>query len=316
MTTAASFAHDPSINNSWLTFRVGEGEARRRLDELLAARLARFSRMYIRSLIDAGACSVNGEQGRAGQRLNAGDEVRFAYDADAPTAMTPEAIELDVIHEDAHLLIVNKPAGMLVHPTRSVHTGTLMNALAHHLNPFTMNDGMSAAVRPGLAHRLDQATSGLLIVAKDSATLSSLARQFNSRRIEKRYLAILDGYVTEDEREIDAPIDRDAEGVFPKWRVMSEGKPAATVLRVIERKPDRTMVELAPLTGRTNQLRIHTSHIGFPIRGDEWYGGSPAVRLCLHAARLTFRHPADNGWREFAAPLPEAMRTIWDAEPT
>ena len=310
-----SFAHEPPIVNAILIFRVDDAEARRRLDELLAARLARLSRMYIRSLIDAGACRVNDEEALAGRRLSAGDEVRFAYDADAVTAMTPEAIKLDVIYEDAHLLIVDKPAGMLVHPTRAVHTGTLMNALAYHLNPIETNGETRAAVRPGLAHRLDRATSGLLIVAKDSATLASLARQFNSRRIEKRYLAILDGRVAEDEREIDLPIDRDAEGAFPKWRVMIEGKPASTALRVIDRKPDRTLVELAPLTGRTNQLRIHTSHIGFPITGDEWYGGSPAARLCLHAARLTFRHPADNGWREFAAPLPEEMRSIWEAEP-
>lgn len=312
----SSFAHEPPVVNMTLDFRVGEGEARRRLDELLAVRLIRFSRMYIRSLIDAGACSVNGEAGRAGRRLSAGDEVRFAYDADAPTAMTPEAIELRIIHEDAHLLVVDKPAGMLVHPTRAVHTGTLMNALAHHLNSITANGETPAAVRPGLAHRLDRATSGLLIVSKDAATLVSLARQFNLRRVEKLYLAILDGCVAEDEREINAPIDRDAAAEFPKWRVMSEGKPAATALRVVERKRTRTLVELAPLTGRTNQLRIHTSHIGFPISGDEWYGGSPAARLCLHAARLTFRHPADNSWREFASPLPEEMRIIWDAEPS
>ncbi|MGB8508965.1 MAG: RluA family pseudouridine synthase, partial [Pyrinomonadaceae bacterium] len=193
-------------------------------------------------------------------------------------------------------------------------------------------------VRPGLVHRLDRATSGLMVVAKHQRALSILSRHFHARLVEKRYLALVRGSPAEDFCEISAPIGRDAEA-HPKWRVMEDGKHAETRLRVLERRRDVTLVELEPVTGRTNQLRIHCAHAGHPIVGDEWYddggdgssvgdecggaaeeesGDAPTAskRLCLHAARLAFHHPSGGDWMTFISPLPDEMSALLNkAEP-
>ena len=302
--------------------------------------------MRIARLLAGGACAVNGAAGRAGYRLRRGDTVELARAEDAPGAMTPEPLPLKLVYEDAHLLVVDKPAGMLVHPTRGVKTGTLANGLAYHLNRLQIADcglrnegetsgppANSAArdgyasnpqspiripqlIRPGLVHRLDRATSGLLVVAKTQRALSILTRHFHQRLVEKRYLALLAGTVAPDECAISAPVGRD-EGALaqPFWRVTESGRAAETRLRVLERRGGVTLVELEPVTGRTNQLRIHCAHIGHPVVGDAWYGGAgalashdggaPPARLCLHAARLAFHHPAGGRRVEFASPPPE-----------
>ncbi len=347
--------------NQTLNFTAGADDAGLRLDEFLAARLGALSRMRIASLLAAGACAVNGETARAGQKLGALDAVAVTLDADAraPGAMTPEAVPLDIAHEDAHLLVVVKPAGMLVHPTRGVKAGTLANALAYHLNRLRMADGglrideedesMSSPdavehvrgphdsfpdpsnpqsairhpqwVRPGIVHRLDRETSGLLVVTKTQRALSSLSRLFQKRRVEKRYHALVAGCVSEDELTIEAPIGRVEAGV-PWWRVVAAGggggRAAETRLRVRERGRRTTLVELEPVTGRTNQLRIHCAHAGHPIIGDAWYGGREAPRLCLHASRLAFNHPEGGAWVEFASPPPFTLQSAdggWLIEP-
>jgi len=272
-------------------------------------------------------------------RLTAGDG--------GPNAMTPEPLPLAVVYEDAHVVVVDKPAGMLAHPTRGVKSGTLANALAYHLNrsriegALTVDEGgaeresasharasassgqgstdsspQSATrdpqwIRPGIVHRLDRATSGLMVVAKTQEALSRLSGHFHRRLVEKRYLAVLRGRVAADRLTISAPIGRVAER-SPAWGVTAEGKPAETRLRVVERRGDLTLVELEPVTGRTNQLRIHCAHAGHPVAGDEWYAADAAPRLCLHAARLALHHPADNRPLEFASPLPEEIREVFD----
>jgi len=299
--------------NQTLNFTAGADDAGARLDEFLAARLGALSRMRIASLLAAGACAVNGETARAGLKLGALDAVAVTLDADAsaPGAMTPEAVPLDIAHEDAHLLVVNKPAGMLVHPTRGVKAGTLANALAYHLNQSRAGGVATAFVRPGIVHRLDRETSGLLVVAKTQRALSSLSRLFQRRRVEKRYLALVAGRVGEDELTIEAPIGRVEEGV-PWWRVLvgEGGRAAETRLGVVERGGRSSLVELEPVTGRTNQLRIHCAHAGHPIVGDAWYGGREAPRLCLHASRLAFNHPVGGAWVEFASPLPAEVAAL------
>ncbi len=290
--------------------------------------------MHIATLITEGACLVNGVAAHGGQRLSVGDEVEFACDEAAQTAMTPEPLPLEIVYEDAQMLVVVKPAGMLMHPTRGVKSGTLANALAYHLNreriesqsapdaaaketdaPAHPPAASFVAVRPGLVHRLDRATSGLVVVAKTDSALSARARHTHERRIEKRYLATLDGCVAANEELISAPIGRDP-AAHPKWRVMADGKPSASHLRVLARRATCTLVEFTPLTGRTNQLRIHSSHIGHPITGDEWYGrtnaAATAARLCLHASRLAFHHPANGAWMEFESPSPVEMQRVWD----
>jgi len=328
-----------------LQFRVDESSAGQRLDEFLAARLVRLSRMRIAGLCERGACAVNGSAGRAGQRLGAGDVVEVAEAAlsdETPNSMTPERLPLEVVFEDEHIVVVNKRSGVLVHPSLGVKSGTLLNALAYHLNRLRIADcglriepqdapqpgegagerqkaeeysarssnpqsefrnPQSEWVRPGLVHRLDRDTSGLLVVARTQAALSRLTQHFQRRLVAKLYLAVLGGRVRADEMTIDAPVGR-VEGARPPWRVTEEGRHAETRLRVLERRGRRTLVELEPLTGRTNQLRIHCAHAGHAIVGDRLYGGEPHARLCLHASRLAFRHPATNEPVEFSSPLP------------
>lgn len=290
-------------------FDVEMADAGKRLDEFLHARIGQVSRMYLTRLIAGGACAVNGTIMPAGHHLKTGDAVGITLDAEAPTAMTPAAILLDILYEDDALIVVVKPHGMLVHPTRSVKSDTLLNALAYHFNHRTDDEAPPATIiRPGLVHRLDRATSGLMVIAKKQRTLSILARHFHERKVKKNYLAVVRGHPARDEMMIDAPIGR-ASDAWPKWQARGDGKEARTRLRVLERKDDISLVALEPITGRTNQLRIHCATIGCPIAGDEWYGGASDAypRLCLHAAQLGFYHPAGNGWMEHNSPLPKEI---------
>ncbi|HEX8491981.1 MAG TPA: RluA family pseudouridine synthase [Pyrinomonadaceae bacterium] len=327
-----------------LRFQIEQRAAGQRLDEFLAERLGQLSRLRIASLLNQGACMVNERAARAGQQVRPGDVVEVLLNERATGAMTPEPLPLEIIYEDEHLLVVVKPAGMLVHPTRGVKSGTLSNALAYHLNREVIEEGNAAQsesqrrepdfpdlqskdpnlktngggfrvmVRPGIVHRLDRATSGLMVIAKHQRALSILTRHFHHRLVEKRYLALLQGCVVEDERIITAPIGRD-ECEQPHWRVMESGRDAETRLRVLERRGKLTLVELEPVTGRTNQLRIHCAHIGHAVVGDEWYGAeSLSGRLCLHAARLCFHHPSGGEWMEFNAPLPDEIAAVLSAE--
>ncbi|MBD0373360.1 MAG: RluA family pseudouridine synthase [Pyrinomonadaceae bacterium] len=278
-----------------------------RLDRFLASRLGWLSRMRIGSLVLQGACVVNKEVAAPGYHLRLGDVVEITIDEGGPTAMTPEAIPLDIAYEDAYIIVINKPAGMLVHPTRTEKSGTLANALAYHLNRDAIAVAAHTArppIRPGLVHRLDRATSGLMVVAKIERALSILTRHFHRRLVDKRYLALVHGRIEEDSMTIDAPIGRNPEA-HPKWNVSIAGKPAETRLRVIERGARTTLVELEPVTGRTNQLRIHCAHVGHAILGDDWYAEDEIPRLCLHASRLSFHHPSGGDWLEFSSPLPE-----------
>lgn len=296
-------------------FSVGDVWAGRRLDEFLAAHMPSLSRMHIAGLLARGACRVCGETAHAGRRLSAGDAVEVESEVSVPNSMTPEPLPLEVVHEDAQVIVVVKPSGVLVHPTLGVKRGTLANALAYHLNRELIDEGRAdenvipfsgTFIRPGLVHRLDRDTSGLLVVAKTQGALSRLTQHFQRRLVEKRYVAIVGGLFKEDEATIEAPIGRE-EGARPPWGVLESGKPAETRLRVTTRGSRRTLVELEPLTGRTNQLRIHCAHMGHPIVGDAPYGGEPHGRLCLHAARLAFRHPATNEWVEFVSEPPTEL---------
>ena len=336
-------------------FQVGGESEGQRLDDFLAERVASLSRMHIAGLLARGACAVNGSEARAGRRLRAGDAVEVRDAFEVANSMTPERAPLEVTHEDEHVIVVVKPSGQLVHPTRGVKSGTLANALAYHLNRFRIADcgfridedelredemqrdsrppsnPQSAIrspqskspqselripqsfIRPGLVPRLDRDTSGLLVVAKTQSALSRLSQHFQRRLVEKRYAAVVAGRVEHEELTIDAPIGRDEEA-RPRWRVAESGKQAETRLRVIERSGARTLVELEPVTGRTNQLRIHCAHVGHAIVGDELYSGEPHSRLCLHASRLAFRHPATNDWMEFRSHVPGDVLKAFSSE--
>lgn len=336
-------------------FVINAPDGGQRLDEFFASRFGSLSRMRIANLIESGACLVNGTVGRPGYRILVGDSVHFSFDDGAPTAMSPEPIPLEIIYQDEQLIVVVKPAGMLVHPTMSVKTGTLANALVYHLNRQRIEDGgwkieslaLGAAesidprssilnfepvIRPGIVHRLDRATSGLMVIAKTQRALTVLSRHFRKRLVEKHYLAWVRGIVEEEAGSIDAPIAREPE--LRRWRVIEGGKPAETRFKVLETLRGATLLELEPVTGRTNQLRIHCAYIGHPIIGDEMYGNfelgisncelktlseteqfairnsQSEMRLCLHAWKLAFHHPASGEWMEFTAPVPEDIAGV------
>ncbi|HKP10958.1 MAG TPA: RluA family pseudouridine synthase [Blastocatellia bacterium] len=304
-------------------FHIAAEDAGRRLDEFLASRFGGLSRLRLQNLVKAGACRINQAVMPAGWRLAVGDVVDVTLDDAPPTAMEPEAIPLDILHEDEQIIVVAKPAGLLVHPNKGAKRGTLANALAYHLNRDYYADAADLVApahgaahqltRPGLVHRLDRATSGVMVVAKTQRALSLLSRHFHRRLVEKRYLALVNGAVAADAGRWQAPIDRDP-ARQPHWWVSEGGRPSVTDFTVRERLREATLLELTPVTGRTNQLRIHAAYFGHAIIGDEIYGDAgredAVTRLCLHAWRLAFHHPATGEWLEFAAPLPDAFARL------
>lgn len=277
-------------------FQINGKDYKKRLDEFLFAEFPHLSRMYLRELVRDAKCEVNGRWENRGYLLRTNDFVEVEIDRARQTSLQPEPIELEIVYEDAEILIVAKPPNMLVHPTVGVRTGTLLNALAHHLNAAGPASGEPFA-RAGLVHRLDKETSGLLAIAKTLRAHRVLSSHFQRKKVEKRYLALVEGNVVRDSGTIDAPIGRFAESRL--WGVKADGKSSISNFRVKARYEDATLVELEPVTGRTNQLRIHLAHIGHPIIGDIKYGGREYRRLCLHAWRLGFHHPTTGMWLEF-----------------
>ena len=309
-------------------YQVTESEKRMRLDEFLFDKIRAVSRMHLRNLILAEKCLLNGRRGTAGERLKIGDQVTIEVDLTAETSMLPENIPLEIVYEDEEIIVVSKRAGMLVHPTKGVKKGTLLNALSYHLNREskitndelritngqeigakdegqTTNDA-SKYIRAGLIHRLDRQTSGLIAVSKTARAHTFVAKQIQKRTVEKKYYAVVEGIVEEDCGTINAPIYHNEEERF--WVISDLGKPSESRFRVLSRRHDSTLLELEPVTGRTNQLRLHLAHINHPIIGDTIYGGREFPRLCLHAYRLCFRHPNGNRLMEFETELPVEMR--------
>jgi 23S rRNA pseudouridine1911/1915/1917 synthase len=298
-----------------LSFEFEAGAEKQRLDEFVATRLPKISLTRIRRLIAEGDVLLNGERSLKGVRLQPGARVSVKIFAAEKSSATPEPIPLDILFEDEHIIAVNKPAGLLTHPSNTEKSGALTNALAWH---FWQTAG--EPTRPGLIHRLDRNTSGVMVIAKTPRAHRTLSKHFRERWVKKFYLAFVSGRVEKDSGEIDAPIGSDPK-VWPHWRVMPEsegGKPAKTVYRVKRRFKAHTFVELEPLTGRTHQLRIHCDLIGHPIVGDPIYASTvdPVTAKhklkhhLLHAARLVFRHPATGKEMNLEAPLPKAMADL------
>lgn len=259
---------------------------KKRLEDFLFDRFRGLSKLYLRDLIKTEKCEVNGRFENRGYRLRTNDFVELEADPDRQNSMVPEPIPLDVVFEDEDLIVINKPVGMLVHPSHREKTGTVLNALAHYLNRNTA----SLHVRPGLIHRLDRDTSGLLVAAKNTRAHARVGSQFENKRVEKRYLALVEGAVGEEAGIVTSPIGRYADEKL--WSVKPDGKRSETRFRVRERCRDATLLELEAVTGRTNQLRIHCADIGHPIVGDTQRGGREFERMCLHSYRIAFRHPS------------------------
>ena len=283
-----------------------------RLD-VAVARLCEISRAQAQRLIDEGL--VSGEHGlrrKAGERLEGGERLTVRMPAPEPATPQPEEIPLDILYEDEHMLVVNKPAGMPVHPGPGHATKTLVNALLAHCPDLP---GIGGVQRPGIVHRLDKDTSGLIVVAKDERAHNGLASQLKDRRMQKTYLALVEGRVQPPEALIDAPIGRDPHNrrrMMVRSASMGSGgaRDAQTSYRVRTQYAHCALVEVTLHTGRTHQIRVHFASIGHPVVGDEVYGHRSALvgRQFLHAWRLTFRHPVDGRELEFEAPLPPDLK--------
>ncbi len=292
-----------------MEFLVTEAEVGLRLDVALARWAPHVSRMRLRRALEAGEVRVNGAVQPPGWKLGLEDRVRVEADLAGPTAMTPEPIPLALLHEDPDLVVVDKPSGMVVHPAGRHRGGTLANALAHH---FNVAGRAEPPVRPGIVHRLDRETSGLMVVAKTQAALRRLTIDFQEKRVEKRYLALVHGALGAENGTWEAPIGCDPEA-FPRWGIRLDGRPGETRWWVRERLADHSVLELEPVTGRTNQLRLHGAHFGHPLVGDALFGRGPEDgpgRLFLHAHRLAFRHPATGETCRFESPLPEPLARL------
>ncbi|NLY52720.1 MAG: RluA family pseudouridine synthase [Firmicutes bacterium] len=291
---------------------VEEKEGGSRLDRYLTEKVEGRSRSYLRKLIDQGLVLVNGRQVKAGYSITAGDKVRVEIPPPQPIEVVPESIPLDILYEDQDIIVINKPPGMVVHPAAGNYQGTLVNALLAHCRDLS---GIGGKLRPGIVHRLDKDTSGVLVAVKNDHAHKSLAAQLKRRTVERWYLALAKGNFRADQGVIDAPIGR-----HPVKRkqmaVVENGRPARTWYYVRERFDQCTLVECRLETGRTHQIRVHLSHIHHPLVGDQVYGGRQnhlgMTRQALHAYHLGFHHPRTGELLSFSVPLPPDMADIID----
>jgi 23S rRNA pseudouridine1911/1915/1917 synthase len=282
---------------------VPSSDAGQRLDVFLAVQIDRLSRSRIQSLIQAGHILLNGTVSRPRQIIRTGDKIFVSEPEPEPMLLQPEAITVPVLFEDEHLLVVNKPAGMTVHPAAGVHSGTLVNALLHQVTNLS---GIGGALRPGVVHRLDKETSGCLVVAKHDLAHVRLSNQFAGRKVQKFYLALCGGRFAKATGEIIKPIGRHPVH-RQKMAIVERGREAHTKYRVIQETSRWALVLCQIFTGRTHQIRVHLHSIGHPVVGDKVYGkiSAESGRQMLHAWRLGFFHPITENWLEFEAGLPD-----------
>jgi 23S rRNA pseudouridine1911/1915/1917 synthase len=282
-------------------FHVSEDGARQRLDRWLVTQLGdpTLTRSRLQALLKAGAVSLNGRPARAGLRLRPNDLIEIELPDSKPERVEPEAFTLSVLYEDEHFLAIDKPSGMVVYPAAGHPRGTVVHQLLSHCALATFG----APRRPGIVHRLDEGTSGVLLVAKSDVAYLKFVEQFKYRAIEKIYMALVQGRVAEDEGRVEGPIGRDP-ARRQRMRILSRGKPAVTEFRVLQRYSRTTLLEVRPQTGRTHQIRVHLSAIGHTVVGDGLYGAKRAGRLMLHAWQLKFSHPISGERLELVAPLP------------
>jgi 23S rRNA pseudouridine1911/1915/1917 synthase len=299
----------------------------RRLDKYLHGRFPRLSRTAIQRLIKQGAITVNGEATKPSYEMAGGDVIELVIPPPEPREVIPENIPLDIVYEDEYILALNKPSGIICHPARGDQTGTLANALVHYANQLSHGED---PFRPGIVHRLDKNTTGIMLVAKTDEAHWRLSLQFERRTVQKTYIAIVHGSPHLDGDTIDAPIGihpvvREKFAVMVRENKIDIAKNAVTHYEVAERYPGYALVRLSPKTGRTHQLRVHMSHLGHPIVGDTMYGGrvlsefdltgDPQAAVeplfahqALHAWKIRFRHPIFEQALELEAPFPPPFR--------
>ncbi len=278
-----------------------------RIDAWLAQKLEGYSRSYIQKLCIDGNVSVNGVKVKSNHKLKSGDMVAGVIPEAEVLQVTAEEIPLDIVFEDEHIIVINKPKGMVVHPAAGNYTGTLVNALMKHCGD-SLSD-INGVIRPGIVHRIDKDTSGLLVVAKNNHAHEFLSRKLKTHDVKREYIAIIEGIIYENSGKIDAPIGRHPVERKKMSVNTKTGRNAVTHFKVLERFPSATYVELRLETGRTHQIRVHMSYINHPIVGDEVYGRRrqkyATKGQVLHAKRLSFEHPASGEQLEFETPVPE-----------
>ena len=280
-------------------------EAGNRLDKFVSEKCLELSRTHAQKLINDGYIKVNENIARASLRLEAGDRVDIIIPPALPSELTPEAIPLNIIYEDDDLLVVDKPAGLTVHPAPGHPSHTLVNAILSH---FPHLADISNSLRPGIVHRLDKDTSGLMLVAKNKVAQDNLIDQFRTRSVNKSYLVLVEGRLTPERGIIEAVIGRDPRN-RKRMAVVSRGSEARTEYQVSKYTGNYTLLEITPETGRTHQIRVHLAAIGYPVVGDAVYGvkSSYLSRQFLHACRLGFRLPSSGEYVEFTSKLPRDL---------
>lgn len=286
---------------------------KKRLDLFLTEVQTEITRSYVKKLIDGGHAVVNGTPAKPNTRLKTGDHVEWSIPDPEPLEIAAESIPLDVIFEDACMIVVNKPPGMVVHPAPGHHSGTLVNALLAHCQDLK---GIGGVERPGIVHRLDKDTSGLVMAAKTETAFAGLAKQFKDRDIKKVYLALVKGQLAQRQGTIDTTIGRHPHHRKKMSAGHARGRTAQTRYEVIEQFDRFAYLRVLPRTGRTHQIRVHLASIGHPILGDKLYGGTQGSRLpkiarqALHAHHLELTHPVSGQLISFEAPLPDDMASL------
>lgn len=288
---------------------VTEEQNKLRVDKLLAEINPERSRSQIQTWISKDHVIVNGEVVKANYKCQIGDQLEWSIPEVEVLDIKAEDIPLSIVYEDSDLLVVNKPKGMVVHPSAGHQGGTLVNALLYHCNDLS---GINGVERPGIVHRIDKDTSGLLVVAKNDHAHVHLSEQLSKKHVKRKYEAVVHGEISHETGMIDAPIGRDPKD-RQKMGVVDNGKPAVTHFKVIKHYPDFTHVECQLETGRTHQIRVHMKYIGFPLVGDPKYGQRKTLVTdgqALHAKVLGFTHPRTNEWLEFEIKAPAQFQEV------
>lgn len=290
-------------------FDVGEEDKGKRLDKYLVENLSEdLSRSFIQKLITDGNVLSDNQPVKSHHRVGIGEFIEVTIPAAKPLSVKGEKIPLNIVYEDKDIMLVNKPAGMVVHPAPGNYTGTLVNALMGLRKKLS---GISGITKPGIVHRTDKGTSGLLIVAKNDNAHRALAKQFKAKGIKKIYIAVVEGVLELDNGVIDLPIGRHSRDRKKMAVNFVSSKEASTRYKVLERFKNSTLLEIAITTGRTHQIRVHMSYIGHPLLGDEKYGVKARIgRPALHAKLIGFTHPVTKEYMEFTAPLPKDMKVL------
>ena len=290
-------------------YQVEEQDQSKRIDKLLTDVMEDVSRSQVQGLLKDEHVQVNGEAVKSNYKVQEGDVITWAIPEPEPMELKAENIDLHIVYEDADVVVVNKPAGMVVHPAAGHGSGTLVNALLYHCNDLS---GINGIERPGIVHRIDKDTSGLLMVAKNDVAHRSLVEQLQQKTVERRYEAIVHGIISHEYGTIDAPIGRDPKD-RQRMAVVEAGRDAVTHFQVIKHYDEFTLVECKLETGRTHQIRVHMRYINHPLAGDPKYGPRKTLEMdgqALHAKTLGFEHPKTGEWMSFEVEPPAAFRDM------